>query len=523
MSAGEVSVECRIRDESTELNARDSMPGNGADVAITGKSSSQSVKQPLKKSAKDFRFGKLIGEGSFSMVYLAKDIYSNKEYAIKVCEKRHILREKKQKAIMREKQIMNILNNHPSPFFIKLNCTFQDTDRLYFVMSYAKHGELLPYIVKVGSFDEECTRFYTAEILLAIEHLHKLNIIHRDLKPENILLDENMHIQITDFGSAKVINDENNDSSGDESNKRNSFVGTAQYVSPEMLSGKSASPSADLWALGCIIYQMVSGLPPFRAPNEYSMFQKISKLEYEFPDGFSVLAKDLVQKLLVIEPTQRLGAKDTNGYYPSIRNHKFLTNIPWDRLDTCTPPRILPYLPGTSSNEELRSQYQVPDHLEPGLDDKQMTRLLGLALREDEEVIPKEKPEQRKATILDIPPEEMSQRMEEQAKNNSWHRFVSGNLILKQGLVDKRKGLFARRRMLLLTTGPHLYYVDPQNLVLKGEIPWSQELRAEPKNFKIFFVHTPNRTYYLEDPEGYSLKWCTAIEEVRKATYANSS
>ncbi|CAL1278763.1 unnamed protein product [Larinioides sclopetarius] len=509
MSAGEVSVECRIQNI-------DEPQGNGSNDNVA------EAKPPAKKSAKDFRFGKLIGEGSFSMVYLAKDIHTNREYAIKVCEKRHILREKKQKAVMREKVIMNRLNLHPSPFFIKLYCTFQDSDRLYFVMNYASHGELLPYIVKVGSFDEECTRFYTAEILLAIEHLHKLSIIHRDLKPENILLDEDMHIQITDFGSAKCLNEENNDTSNSETSRKSSFVGTAQYVSPEMLSDKSSSPSVDLWALGCIIYQMISGLPPFRAPNEYLIFQKITKLEYDFPDGFSVAAKDLVQKLLVLEPSQRLGSQDTNGY-PSIRNHPFLKNMPWERLHECTPPRILPYLPGTSSNEELRSQYQVPDHLEPGLDDKQMTRLLGLALQEDdqeEEIISKPA---RKSSILDIPHEEMTQRLEEQAKNNPWHKFVQGNLILKQGLVDKRKGLFARRRMLLLTTGPHLYYVDPQSLVLKGEIPWSPELRAEPKNFKIFFVHTPNRTYYLEDPEGFSLKWCRAIEEVRKATYAQSS
>lgn len=510
MNSGDVSVEHPIR----ELGASS---GNGADVGAAA----DVPKQPLKKSAKDFRFGKVIGEGSFSMVYLAKDIHSNRECAIKVCEKRHILREKKQKAIMREKQIMNILNNHPSPFFIKLYCTFQDDDRLYFVMNYAKHGELLPYIVKVGSFDEECTRFYTAEILLAIEHLHRLSIIHRDLKPENILLDEHMHIQITDFGSAKVINTEND--SATEPSRRNSFVGTAQYVSPEMLSDKSASPSVDLWALGCIIYQMVSGLPPFRAPSEFLMFQKITKLEYDFPDGFLPLAKDLVQKLLVLEPSQRIGSNDTDTY-PSIRNHPFLVNIPWDTLHERTPPRILPYLPGTSSNEELRSQYQVPDHLEPGLDEKQMTRLLGLALQEDEEgCVPNQQKPSKKTSILDIPPEEMAQRLEQQAKMNSWHRFVQGNLILKQGLVDKRKGLFARRRMLLLTTGPHLYYVDPQNLVLKGEIPWSPELRPEPKNFKIFFVHTPNRTYYLEDPEGFALKWCRAIEEVRKATYAQSS
>ncbi|GIX77747.1 3-phosphoinositide-dependent protein kinase 1 [Caerostris darwini] len=242
MSTGEVSLGCHIQD----INESE---GNGTTNTLPDPNTSNSVKPPSKKSAKDFRFGKVIGDGSFSTVYLAKDVHSNKEYAIKVCQKKHILRERKQKAIMREKQIMNILNNHPSPFFIKLYCTFQDSDRLYFVMSYAKHGELLPYIVRVGSFDEECTRFYAAELILAIEHLHKLFIIHRDLKPENILLDEHMHIKITDFGSAKVINAKNdsvtsdeNESSSNETSRKGSFVGTAQYVSPEMLAEKTASP-----------------------------------------------------------------------------------------------------------------------------------------------------------------------------------------------------------------------------------------------------------------------------------------
>lgn len=111
-----------------------------------------------------------------------------------------------------------------------------------------------------------------------------------------------MHILITDFGSAKMFN-ENQRESDDEENsmrqRRNSFVGTAQYVSPELLTDKSASHSSDLWALGCIVYQMVAGLPPFWARSEYLIFQKILKLEYEFPDGFSPSARNLVEKLLV--------------------------------------------------------------------------------------------------------------------------------------------------------------------------------------------------------------------------------
>lgn len=92
--------------------------------------------------------------------------------------------------------------------------------------------------------------------------------------------------------------------------------------------------------------------------------------------------------------------------------------------------------------------------------------------------------------ILDISPEEKRRRLEVQARENKWHEFVDGELILKQGQVDKRKGLFARRRMLLLTTGPRLFYVDPVNMMLKGQIPWSRDLRVEAKNFRIFLVHT---------------------------------
>lgn len=520
---------------------------NNVAAAATSKEGGEESKQPAKMCANDFIFGKLIGEGSFSMVYLAKEIRTNKEYAIKVCYKQHIIREKKQRAIMREKQILRILSARPHPFFIRLHSTFHDANKLYFVVTYAKNGELLPHIVKYGSFDVDVTRFYTAEIISALEHLHSLGIVHRDLKPENILLDERMHIQITDFGSAKIISRDfcdEVDIGEIELNGHNSFVGTAQYVSPEMLSDKSCSPSTDLWALGCIVYQMISGLPPFRASNEYLTFQKILKLKYEFPDGFNPVVRDLVENLLVLDPNQRLGAATTGGY-PTLKQHEFFTEVRWEKLPEMDPPKMLPFLPGTSSNEELRSHYCVPDDLEPGLDDKQMTRLLGLAFDDDAPVSsptvvtqqpqqpqpqqPQQQQQQRtqpqqrisrtQLHILDFGPEEHSRRLQKQSESNPYHKFVQGNLILKQGLVDKRKGLFARRRMLLLTTGPHLYYVDPQAMVLKGEIPWSTELRPEPKNFKTFFVHTPNRTYYLEDPEGYALAWCKAIEEVRKATY----
>ncbi|XP_058974945.1 3-phosphoinositide-dependent protein kinase 1-like isoform X2 [Musca domestica] len=569
---------------------------------------------PPKKSPKDFIFGKYIGEGSFSTVYLAVDVNTKREYAIKVCEKRLILREHKQEYIRREREVMHTLTNVPG--FVNLSCTFQDARSLYFVMTFAKNGDLLPYINKVGSFDIDSTRHYAAELVLACEQMHRRNIVHRDLKPENILLDEDMHTLIADFGSVKILSaeekaqaqefllsggidlakkarcqsggsmrsddddynddDEDYESTGSSGScgdaetggetdsprarrhqapapryhrkRRGSFVGTAQYVSPEVLQNAPITPAADLWALGCIIYQMMSGLPPFRGSNDYVIFKEIIACNLDFPQGFDKDAEDLVKKLLKLNPAERLGAQDTSGQYDSIRSHPFFKNVDFEAVRQTTPPAISPYLPDLVREEE--NEFMLCDNLEPGLDDKQLTRLLGkeLGCISDDDTYERKmsggssassKPKSINSTTsastqpkpstpnnyqksaknsFDLSDMEKHKRLEAQ-KSDKWHVFAEGEVILKKGFVNKRKGLFARRRMLLLTTGPHLIYIDPVQMVKKGEIPWSPELRAEAKNFKIFFVHTPNRTYYLDDPEGFGLEWVAAIEKMHHLTY----
>ncbi|XP_048465674.1 uncharacterized protein LOC109934300 [Rhincodon typus] len=347
---------------------------------------------------------------------------------------------------------------------------------------------------------------------------------NQDLKPENILLSEDMHIRITDFGTAKVLSSESTQA------RANSFVGTAQYVSPELLTEKSACKSSDLWALGCIIYQLVAGLPPFRAGNEYLIFQKIIKLEYEFPEKFFPKAKDLVQQLLVFEHTKRLGCEEMGGY-GLLKAHPFFEPVAWENLHLQIPPKLTAYLPAMSEDDEecygnyddLLSQFGCMQ-VAPSSSSHSLST-------------PEPSPPQRSGSNIEqyihdlndnsfeldlqFTDEDKRLLLEKQANRNPWHQFVENNLILKMGPVDKRKGLFARRRQLLLTEGPHLYYVDPVNKVLKGEIPWSQELRPEAKNFKTFFVHTPNRTYYLMDPSGNAHKWCKKIQEVWRRRYQN--
>ncbi|KAH3123033.1 hypothetical protein KXW11_007533 [Aspergillus fumigatus] len=280
---------------------------------------------------------------------VARDRQTLKEYAIKILDKRHIIKEKKVKYVNIEKDTLNRLTEHPG--IVRLYYTFQDERSLYFVLDLCKGGELLGVLKRMTTFDEECTRFYGAQILDTIDYMHKRGVIHRDLKPENVLLDSQMYIKITDFGTAKILNNQkktDQNSSGmppldsseiPEDERASSFVGTAEYVSPELLTDKNACKASDLWAFGCIIYQLLAGRPPFKAANEYLTFQKIVALEYEFPVGFPTVARDLVERLLVLEPARRLPIEH-------IKNHEFFQGVNWGSdLWTRKAPRLRAYVP----------------------------------------------------------------------------------------------------------------------------------------------------------------------------------
>ncbi|TKA81522.1 hypothetical protein B0A55_02988 [Friedmanniomyces simplex] len=310
--------------------------------------SGQTQTRAVKKGVKDFNFGRTLGEGSYSTVLAATDRQTLKEYAIKVLDKRHIIKEKKVKYVNIERDTLNRLTEHPG--IVRLYYTFQDERSLYFVLDLASGGELLGVLKKIGSFDVECTRFYGAEILDSVAYLHSRGIIHRDLKPENVLLDRDMHVKITDFGTAKILADPQRSAMGSqgasgaptdgaETDRAVSFVGTAEYVSPELLRDKNACKASDLWAFGCIIYQLLAGRPPFKAANEYLTFQKILALDYIFPDGFPEVARDLVERLLVLEPANRLPVEH-------IRNHRFFDGVQLGKaLWRQKAPRLKAYVP----------------------------------------------------------------------------------------------------------------------------------------------------------------------------------
>lgn len=328
-----------IAEATTGITKRESWDSQGAATYVKKVVNDNGTSEELviRKSVKDFKFGKTLGVGSYSTVLLATDKNTSNQFAVKVLDKRHIIREKKVKYVNIEKNTLNRLGVHNG--IVRLFFTFQDESSLYFVLDYAPNGELLSLIKEFGTLNEDSTRYYGAQILDAIKYMHDNGVIHRDSKPENILVDKDMKIQITDFGTAKLL--EKGDNGRYPSDARSkSFVGTAEYVSPELLNEKAVGKPCDIWAFGCIIYQMIAGKPPFKATNEYLTFQKIVKLQYAFTAGFPMVVRDLIKKILVLNPKDRATIK-------TIQNHFFFSDIdfnnPQESIWDAPPPEAGPY------------------------------------------------------------------------------------------------------------------------------------------------------------------------------------
>lgn len=342
---------------------------NDATITIPHKSigsdiiSSDSASTTKKRSVDDFQFLACIGEGSYSKVYRALSKKNHVTYAVKVLNKQHIHKEKKRKYVTIEKNTLNLLGKHPG--IVTLYYTFQDPKSLYFVIDFAPNGELLTLIHNLETLSLELTRYYTIQLIDTICYIHSKGIIHRDLKPENILLNANWNLMITDFGAAKFINEIASDVNEDDNSSENpesngSFVGTAEYISPELLRHNQSSCGSDFWALGCIIYQMIVGKPPFKAQNEYQTFERIVDLDYSFPDPREYYIPsyviNIVRDLLAEDPNERLGAD-------GIKTYSWFKGVDWNdkSLIWGKVPLLRPYNPAeVASTHNFSKASMVP-------------------------------------------------------------------------------------------------------------------------------------------------------------------
>jgi serine/threonine protein kinase len=259
----------------------------------------------------------VIGKGSYAEVILARKKDTNKIYALKILKKKKIEQKNQNGHVKTER---NILIDIQHPFIIKLAYAFQNEKKLYFALEYCPGGELFNLLQKKRQFSEDTAKFYIVQIILALEHLHKQDIIYRDLKPENVLIDSDGYVRLTDFGLSKK---------GIQGNKgANSVCGTPEYLAPEILFRWGHGKAVDWWTLGAILFEMLTGLPPFYTPNREELFEKIKYYTLKYPAYLSPNARSLLEGLFKKEPNKRLGGGSEDA--EEIKAHPWFEGIDWN-------------------------------------------------------------------------------------------------------------------------------------------------------------------------------------------------
>lgn len=271
----------------------------------------------------DFEILRLIGKGTFGQVYQVRKRDTNRIYAMKVLSKKVIVQKKEVAHTVGERNILVRTALTESPFIVGLKFSFQTPSDLYLVTDYMSGGELFWHLQREGKFSEPRAKFYIAELILALEHLHNYDIVYRDLKPENILLDANGHIALCDFGLSKANLSSNSTT--------NTFCGTTEYLAPEVLLDDSGyTKLVDFWSLGVLVFEMCCGWSPFYAEDTQQMYKNIAFGKVRFPkDTLSVEGRNFVKGLLNRNPKHRLGATRDAA---ELREHPFFADIDWEAL-----------------------------------------------------------------------------------------------------------------------------------------------------------------------------------------------
>ncbi|KAL6427872.1 hypothetical protein ACFW04_008364 [Cataglyphis niger] len=286
----------------------------------------------------DLRTIATLGVGGFGRVELVQIAGDNtRSFALKQMKKAQIVETRQQQHIMSEKRIMSEAD---CDFVVKLYKTFKDRKYLYMLMEACLGGELWTVLRDKGHFDDSTTRFYTACVVEAFDYLHSRNIIYRDLKPENLLLDNQGYVKLVDFGFAKRL---------DHGRKTWTFCGTPEYVAPEVILNKGHDISADYWSLGVLMFELLTGTPPFTGADPMKTYNIILKGidAIEFPRSITRNAMALIKKLCRDNPAERLGYQ--KGGISEIQKHKWFDGFNWEGLRTRTlEPPILPRVGGAT-------------------------------------------------------------------------------------------------------------------------------------------------------------------------------
>eukprot|EP00922_Rhytidocystis_sp_ex-Travisia-forbesii_P020915 GHVS01030713.1.p1 GENE.GHVS01030713.1~~GHVS01030713.1.p1 ORF type:complete len:559 (-),score=115.69 GHVS01030713.1:207-1883(-) len=248
----------------------------------------------------DFVIGKVIGVGGFSTVVRVRRHSTGRLYAMKVIEKGKVLCDRaKVRRMFTEREVMCSVT---SPFVVRMYWACHTKHRLYLINELCPGGDLFYHIRAAKQFSESVAKYFFSQILLGLEALHQRGVLYRDLKSENLLLSLDGTVKLADFGLAKM------DIYGDSA-RSFSFCGSPEYLSPEMLLGEGHGRSLDLYSLGCLLYEMLVGIPPYFSVNRNRMYLRVLQPNLLFPHrlGLGWEVRDLITQLVDPNPTHRIG------------------------------------------------------------------------------------------------------------------------------------------------------------------------------------------------------------------------
>ncbi|KAI8374696.1 kinase-like domain-containing protein [Radiomyces spectabilis] len=333
---------------------------------------------------------RMLGKGDVGKVYMVQQKETGKLYAMKVLSKSEMIKRNKIKRALAEQEILTTSNH---PFIVTLYHSFQSQDYLYFVIEYCMGGEFFRALqLRPGKcLNEEGARFYAAEVTAALEYLHLHGHIYRDLKPENILLHHTGHIMLTDFDLSKGSSPPGNpgvirssaphlppfiDTRQCVNNLRtNSFVGTEEYIAPEVIKGCGHTSAVDWWTLGILIYEMLYGTTPFKGNHRNETFSRILHCDVTFGDQpfpyechLSNSCKNLIRKLLHKDEHRRLGSR---AGATDIKHHPFFKDLNFALLRHCVPP-IIPLMQQSNGIDAINFRHMPPDSISLDLESDNM-------------------------------------------------------------------------------------------------------------------------------------------------------
>ncbi|KAG7387252.1 hypothetical protein PHYPSEUDO_014538 [Phytophthora pseudosyringae] len=303
----------------------------------------------------DFDLLCVIGQGAFGKVIQVRHQPTDEVLAMKIVSNKYIVQHNSVSYLQAERDIMTKIKH---PFLISLRYAFQTKSNVYLVMPFVAGGELFHHLHKQGLLLESSAKFYAAEMVLALEHLHSKGIIHRDLKPENVLLGADGHIRLTDFGLAKEMADEDGSTS--------TMCGTNEYMPPEMIRRKAYNQAVDWWALGALIYEMVTGYPPFRHKNRKKLHHKILNEKLPLPRWLGNDTHSILKQLLERNVDKRLGSGKSTMFQvkgvQAIKKHAFFKGIDWGLLEQKkVQPPILPNVMSNTDTTYFSEEFTTQD------------------------------------------------------------------------------------------------------------------------------------------------------------------